>query len=156
MEQLPCALPPSHVVVFFFLSSLCFPLKHCLTSPPAFHTPFYVSFSSMLYHPLMLLLWSVFMISLCLSLYRALGMLQRKTSRLTVIHCDASISLVAGTVLAWRYTHAETHARRAAFPVQSLLYSLVHPHPHPLPLPWYQRGSRTGSKHTWAAVLLCD
>lgn len=29
-------------------------------SPPAFHTLFYVSFSSMVHRPLMLLLWSVF------------------------------------------------------------------------------------------------
>lgn len=50
------ALPSSHVVALFFPSSLCFPLKRCLTSPPAFHTRFYVSFPSMLYHPLMLLL----------------------------------------------------------------------------------------------------
>lgn len=39
-------------------------------------------------------------------------MLQTKT----VIHRDASVRLVAGTVLAGRRTRAETHARIAASP----------------------------------------
>lgn len=116
--MITCALPPCHVCVS---SLLCFPLKLCLTSPPVFHTPFYVSLSCSVYHPLMLLFMICFYDLSLFSPSYPLCVLQAKNSRLYMIHSDASISLVAGTVLACIYAHTQTHIEQ---PFLSRVYSV--------------------------------
>lgn len=94
-----------------FSSSLCFPLKLCLTSLLPFPFMFPPLARSITHWCWFydLFLWSL-SLPLCLSLWEPLGVLLGWKSRLNVIHSDARISLVAGTVLACRYTHIVTHA----------------------------------------------
>ena len=116
---MPCALPSLSCALFFFFlsSSLCFPLELCLSSPPAFHTPFYVSLSLSVYHPLMLLLWSVFMISLSFSLSANLLVCCRDgiADWLWFILTPASVLWLAQSWHAYTHTLWHTHTHRAAF-----------------------------------------
>lgn len=149
----PCCSPS---LLCLFPSLLCFPLKLCLTQPPAFHTPFYVSLSCLVHHPLMLLLWSLFMI--CLSLLENLLVcwIEKRTDPDSCWRQHQSCgwhSLGIQILTSWHiHTHTQIHtaaAAAAAFPVQSLFYCLVC-------CPRYLRGARTGTKRIWAAVPWCD
>lgn len=113
MNVLACGLAADGWAWWYHVLSLpvmCFPLKLCLTSPPAFHTPFNVSLSRSVYHPLMLLLWSVFMISLPLSLCLSLSANPLVCSREGIVDWMWFILTPASGVLwlapSW---HADTH-----------------------------------------------